>query len=150
MKTDFPETLNLNDNGFSLIDALISLAILSIGILAVASLQVSASLQSRNSLEITEGTAIASSQMEELMLRPFDHSDLDPASNPHTAATIPTANYSIPPNQFNIQWTVTATDQNGDGVNEAKTVVLTVVRNTSGANERQVRLSFIKHNDLVL
>ena len=55
------------DKGFTLIETLIALAIFSIGILAVASLQVSASLQSRNSSEITEASAIASNRMEELI-----------------------------------------------------------------------------------
>jgi Tfp pilus assembly protein PilV len=118
---------------------LIALAIFSIGILAVSSLQVSASLQSRNSSEITEATAIAFNQMEELMLRPFDHNDLSPALNPHILAS----------GKYQIQWNAIASDLNGDAINESKTVELKVSWNklsSAGPNERQVRLFFIKHN----
>jgi len=62
--------------GFSIIEVLIALAIFSIGILAVASMQVSANMESRTSAEITQATGIASDQMENLMLLPFDHADL--------------------------------------------------------------------------
>lgn len=127
------------EKGFSLIEVLIALAIFSIGILAVSSLQVSASLQSRNSSEITEATAIAFNQMEELMLRPFDHNDLSAALNPHILAS----------GKYRIQWNAIASDLNGDTINESKTVELIVSWNklsSAGPNERQVMLFFIKHN----
>ncbi len=125
--------------GFSLIEVLIALAIFSIGILAVASLQVSASMQSRNSSEITEATAIAFNQMEELMLRPFAHNDLSSALNPHILAS----------GKYRIQWNAIVSDLNGDSINESKTLEMTVSWNklgSTGPNERQVRLFFIKHN----
>jgi type IV pilus assembly protein PilV len=125
--------------GFSLIEVLIALAIFSIGIIAVSSLQVSASMQSRNSSEITQASAIAFNQMEELMLRPFSHNDLSPALNPHILAS----------GKYRIQWNAIDSDLNADTINESKTVELTVSWNkltSSGPNERQVRLFFIKHN----
>ena len=127
------------NKGFSLIEVLIALAIFSIGVLAVTSLQVSASLQSRNSSEITEASAIAFNQMEELMLIPFNHNDLDPAFNPHLLNS----------GKYSIQWTSIASDLNSDTINESKTVELTVSWNklsSTGSNQRQVRLFFIKHN----
>ena len=127
------------NKGFSLIEVLIALAIFSIGVLAVTSLQVSASLQSRNSSEITEASAIAFNQMEELMLIPFNHNDLDPALNPHLLNS----------GKYSIQWTSIASDLNSDTINESKTVELTVSWNklsSTGPNQRQVRLFFIKHN----
>jgi prepilin-type N-terminal cleavage/methylation domain-containing protein len=127
------------NKGFSLIEVLIALAIFSIGVLAVTSLQVSASLQSRNSSEITEASAIAFNQMEELMLIPFNHNDLDPALNPHLLNS----------GKYSIQWTSIASDLNSDTINESKTVELTVSWNklsSIGPNQRQVRLFFIKHN----
>ena len=139
MNTTVCVRIDKAEKGFSLIEVLIALAIFSIGILAVTSLQVSASLQSRNSSEITEASAIASNQMEELMLRPFDHNDLDPALNPHTLSL----------GKYGIQWTVTASDLNSDTINESKTVDMTVSWNkliSMGSNQRQVRMFFIKHN----
>jgi len=139
MNTTVYVRIDKAEKGFSLIEVLIALAIFSIGILAVTSLQVSASLQSRNSSEITEASAIASNQMEELMLRPFDHNDLDPALNPHTLSS----------GKYGIQWTVTASDLNSDTINDSKTVDMTVSWNkfnSMGSNQRQVRMFFIKHN----
>jgi len=127
------------DKGFTLIEVLIALAIFSIGIMAVASLQVSARLQSRNSSEITEATSIASNQLEELMLRPFEHNDMDPALNPHLLSI----------GKYSTQWNVTASDLNGDTINESKTVELKVSWNKFNStitDPHQVRFLFIKHN----
>jgi prepilin-type N-terminal cleavage/methylation domain-containing protein len=127
------------EKGFTLIEALIALAIFSIGILAVTSLLVSSNLQSRKSAEITEASAIAFNRMEELMLIPFDHSDLSSASNPHNSAS----------GKYLVQWNAIESDLNSDTINDAKTIELSVRWNriNSGAsNQRQVRLFFIKHN----
>jgi type IV pilus assembly protein PilV len=148
MKTMLHTKTDESDKGFTLIEVLISLAILSIGILAVASLQVSASLLSRNSLEITEASAIASYQMEALMRMPYDSSDLN-ATNPHvlSLSSIPPEKFSIPPNQYSVQWTVTLIKLNSASTTNAKSIDLTVTRI---ASPRTVRFVFVKHNDLLL
>jgi prepilin-type N-terminal cleavage/methylation domain-containing protein len=137
---DMKDSANAH-KGFTLIEVLISMAILSIGLLAVASMQISASLQARNSLDISEANAIASYQMETLMQMPY----VNVVSSSTNA--IPAAEFSIAPNQFSIQWTVTPADLNGDGINEAKSIDLTVTRISS---QRRVELVFIKHDDLAL
>jgi type IV pilus modification protein PilV len=134
MKTMLHAKTDESDKGFTLIEVLISLAILSIGILSVASLQVSASLQTRNSLEITEASAIASYQMEELMRMQYD----DVVST--SSYNIPTGQFSIPTDQYDIQWTVTL-------VNLTKVIHLSVNRNSSS---RKVEFIFVKHDDLSL
>lgn len=129
--------IDKTDKGFTLIEVLMALAIFSIGILAVASLQVTASLQSRNSSEIADATAIAYSQMEELMQLQFLHPNLDPASNPHLLSS----------GKYSIRWEVTASDLSivADAINESKTVELTV--SWPGSNQREVRFVFVKHDD---
>jgi type IV pilus modification protein PilV len=122
-----------NDAGLSLLEVLIAMTIFSIGILAVASLQFSSSLLSRNSADITQASNLASDHMERLMLLPYAHADLTPGSISRTSG------------KYNIIWDVAEDDLNADTVNDAKTINLSVV--WSG-NQRRVKVSFIKHDDL--
>jgi type IV pilus assembly protein PilV len=139
MKIARPEKETGSNAGFSLIEVLIGLSILAIGLLAVAALQISANLSSRSSADITQASALASGQMEEIMNLPFLHGTLDPASNPHAKSS----------GKYLIQWQVTNTDLNSDGVLESKTVDLTVSWKkilTPGPDDRQVKIVFIKHD----
>lgn len=129
-----------SDSGFSLIEILIALSIFAIGILAVATLQVSANLASRNSADITQASSLASSQLEEIMHLPFLHSALDPASNPHSKSS----------GKYLIEWRVTNTDLDSDGVFESKTIDLAVSWKrlfAPGPDQKQVKVVFIKHDD---
>jgi type IV pilus modification protein PilV len=126
--------------GFSLIEVQITLSILAIGLLAVAALQVSAHMSSRASAEISHASQLASSQMEVILRLPFLHSELDPASNPHSKSS----------GKYLIRWTVVETDLNADGIFESKTVDLAVAWKKllpSGPSQNQVNIAFIKHED---
>lgn len=128
-----------NANGFSLIEVLIGLTIFAIGILAVSSLIVSSNLLSRRSTEITQATGIGSDQMEDLLLRPFDHADLDPVLNPHQQIS----------GKYLVRWLVTEADLDADGVNDSKTVDMTITWNAMFqpfSNQRQVRMVLLKHD----
>lgn len=139
MKSECPKDAPESNAGFSLVEVLIALSIFAIGILAVAALQVSANLGSRSSADITQASALASGQMEEIIQLPFLHSALDPGSNPHSKSS----------GKYLIRWLVTNTDLNSDGVFESKTVDLTVSWKrvlSSGSDSRQVKIVFIKHD----
>jgi prepilin-type N-terminal cleavage/methylation domain-containing protein len=139
MNTSKLVSIGKDKTGFSIIEVLIALAIFSIGILAVASMQVSANKESRTSAEITQATGIASDQMENLMLLPFDHADLDPSQNPHQRSS----------GKYRVQWLVTPSDLNADGLNESKALDMTVSWNAifqTDSNQRQLRMVFLKHN----
>jgi type IV pilus assembly protein PilV len=128
-----------NNAGLSLVEVLIALSVLSIGILAVASLQFSSEFLSRNSADITNASNLASDQMERLMLLPFTHADLTPGTVSGTSG------------KYSIRWDVADVDLNSDGVNEAKTINLTVRWNNmffAGPTQKQVQISFIKHDTL--
>ena len=140
MKKEYSREENEPDAGFSLVEVLIALSIFAIGILAVATLQVSASIESRNSADITQASNLASGQMEEIMQLPFLHSALDPASNPHSKTS----------GKYQIQWTVADSDLNSDSMFESKTIDLSVSWNrlfALGPNQKQVKLFFIKHEN---
>lgn len=128
-----------NNAGLSLVEVLIALSVLSIGILAVASLQFSSEFLSRNSADITNASNLASDQMERLLLLPFTHADLTPGTVSGTSG------------KYSIRWDVADVDLNSDGVNEAKTINLTVRWNNmffAGPTQKQVQISFIKHDTL--
>ncbi len=126
-----------SEKGFSIVEALIALAIFSIGIIAVASLQLNAKLQSRNSAEITEASAIGTTQMEELIQLPYNHNWLDPAQSPHSRTF----------GKYEISWIVTFSDLNGDGADDSKNVEIAVSYDRLSSKERSVNMYFIKHED---
>ena len=112
--------MNNNQQGFTLIEALIAIAIFSIGFLAVASMQINALNHTTNARQTTEGMEIASRQAEILQGLPFypdfededgaakfnDHADLAEGNNPHTRIV---EDYGM---EYEVQWTVTdLTDQ---------------------------------------
>jgi Tfp pilus assembly protein PilV len=58
--------------GFSIMETLIALSIFSIGILAVATLVLSAIGENASARRITEATALAEDRLEQLMALPYD------------------------------------------------------------------------------
>ena len=128
-----------NNLGFTLPEVLIAISIFAIGFLAAATMQIYASNNNRRSAEATEATSIASLHMERLMPLAFGDVDLDPAGNPHPAGGLNEGKYSI-------QWQVADSDENSDGVNDAKIINLTVSWSLllSGGSQRSVNIGFIK------
>jgi prepilin-type N-terminal cleavage/methylation domain-containing protein len=100
------------ERGFTLIEVLFAMAILTIGILTVASMQISSIRGNAFAGKVTEATTWAGRQLEILQSLPFDDSDLSAGS--HTDST--------PPANYTVDWTVT-----DDAVfNNTKTVAVTV------------------------
>jgi type IV pilus assembly protein PilV len=61
-----------NEKGFSLLEVLISIVVLSIGLLGVANMQVVAIRINDNANRLTQATTITQDKVEELMALPFD------------------------------------------------------------------------------
>ena len=121
----------LNRRGFTLIEVLMVMAIFSIGMLAVASLQMASVSSNAAARRITEKTALAENQIERLLKLAYDHNDLDPAQNPHTANQ----------DAYTITWNVSDTDLDGDGTDDAITITVDVGR--AGDNEPDVSIRHI-------
>jgi prepilin-type N-terminal cleavage/methylation domain-containing protein len=62
-----------SERGFTLVEVMIALGILSFGVLAVASMQSSALLGTSRSNSVTVATNIATDRMERLMAIPYDN-----------------------------------------------------------------------------
>jgi type IV pilus assembly protein PilV len=71
------------EQGFTLVEVLVSLMILTIGLMAVASMQINAGRSDIRSMGMTEGGAIAHGKMEELIGRPYEHADLVAGAGAH-------------------------------------------------------------------
>jgi prepilin-type N-terminal cleavage/methylation domain-containing protein len=127
--------------GFSIIEVLIALAIFSIGILGVVTMQISSANTNRNAGKITVAYEIASGQVERLLsLDDYDDTDLSAATadNPHDGGT------AGPGNSYSISWVVSEVDIDNppDGDNDAKVIDVTV-----SWDDRQVTLSCIRGED---
>ena len=123
--------MQMDIKGFTLIEVLIVMAIFSIGILAVAAMQVTSTKSNASARRITEATALAENQIENLMQVSYDHADLNPATNPHESTQGPYA----------INWNATEVDLDADGTNDSKTVDVTV--NWNYGRDRSVSIQYI-------
>jgi prepilin-type N-terminal cleavage/methylation domain-containing protein len=102
--------------GFTLIEVLIVMAIFSIGILAVAAMQMTSTRGNASARRMTEATVLAEKQIENLMQLPYDHADLDPTNNPHVSNQGP----------YSVNWNVTEVDLDSNGINDSKKVKIAV------------------------
>lgn len=64
------------ERGFTLIEIIVAISLFSIGLLAVASMQVSAIRGNNLAGGVTEATSWVSDLMEKLMILPYDHANL--------------------------------------------------------------------------
>jgi type IV pilus assembly protein PilV len=119
----------LNRRGFTLIEVLMVMAIFSIGILAVASMQMSSVKGNAAARRITEKTARAENQIEYLLKLPYGHNDLDPAQNPHETTQ----------GVYGVNWNVSDTDLDGDGTDDAKTITVDVSRANDNDSSVSIR-----------
>ncbi|MGD1999222.1 MAG: prepilin-type N-terminal cleavage/methylation domain-containing protein [Desulfobacterales bacterium] len=102
-------------NGFALIEVLMAMVIFTVGILALAGLQITTISGNAAARMQTEATAIGARIVERLRSLPFDHDDLVPTVRPHSLP----ASGSRP---YTVDWTVRADTP----VNGTKSVRVTV------------------------
>lgn len=115
----------VNEKGFTIIEVMVVIGIFAIGILAVASMQVSAFQGNRSATLRTIAITLASEQMEDLITTDY--------------GLIVSGNRTE--DNFNISWTVT----NDTPLSGTKTIAVTVTWNDRGES-RNVDLSYIIAN----
>ena len=85
-------------DGFSLLEVLIAVSILSVGMLAVATMQTTGMQANLKARTVTEACTVASQHVERLMTLPFSDAWLDEGNNPQTVTV---DGYNITWNVFN-------------------------------------------------
>jgi len=113
-----------NDRGFTLIEVLFAVAVLAFGLLAVSSLQGSATRGNLMAFDRTEALAWAQTQMESLMVLPFN----DVVSGGPTVQ-----------GNYDITWNV-----DGVGIANCKVITVTVDYSEKGIARRPVVLTCVK------
>ena len=124
------------EKGFTLLEVIIAMAILSVGLLAVGYMQITAIDSNSTGNRITEGTTLAQDKLEELITHRMTHDDLKVSGNPHTDLTHP---------GYTIEWYVydNPTGTDAKVITNAKRIVMTCQWLDRG-REKQTELRFIK------
>lgn len=124
------------EKGFTLLEVIIAMAILSVGLLAVGYMQITAIDSNSTGNRITEGTTLAQDKLEELITHRMTHNDLNEAGNPHTDLSHP--GYAI---EWNVFDDPTGTD--AKVITNAKYIVMTCQWLDRG-RQKQTELRCIK------
>lgn len=115
------------EQGFTLIEVMITIAIFSIGILAVGAMQLNAGSAENSASDYTIAGTIASDQIEALLLLPYNDPTLVPGSEPAAAQVGPgnkfTRSYQVMQNTSTKTITVTVSWANNN-----KSVVLSFIK----------------------
>ncbi|GAB6909553.1 conserved hypothetical protein [Desulfosarcina cetonica] len=138
--------------GFSIIEVLIGMSILSIGLLAVAAMQISAVRNNKTGNTFTQATTLAQAQME--TIKNGDIADSSDTLNPSTLPTTtsdpnnPIDENGDPGGIYTRTWTVAAyVDSNGNTSNDARTVTVTVSFPFVGQGTRKVSFTSVVAGD---
>jgi type IV pilus assembly protein PilV len=105
------------EKGFTLIEVMIALLILSIGLLGMAGLQIAATRSNSFSNQMTIGITLAQDRLEELRNLKYDNAQLGVGSHTDTDNPI----RSLGDMGFNRSWTVSE-----DAANHLKTITVTL------------------------
>ena len=143
-----------NTRGFTIIEVLIGICVLSIGLLAVGVMQIAAVKNNRTGNTFSQASALARAQMEIIKNGEMDDAAgiLNPAVFPTTTndPNNPMDENGLPGGIYSRSWTVGdyMEDTDGDGIGDtaspfARTVTVTVSFPFVGSGTRQVTLTSV-------
>lgn len=141
-----------NNQGFTLIEALIAMVVLAVGILGVNAMQISSISGNTTANKLTESSTLAGNSYERLLGVSYDDATMDPALNPHSDAEL--TGLQLPEHVSSVVWNVTewanadGVDNDGDGLtdesDEMNIKVVTLSVNYSDKQAKTLTINFFK------
>jgi prepilin-type N-terminal cleavage/methylation domain-containing protein len=131
MSTDKMKDKRDKEAGFTLLEVIVAISILSVGLLAVASMQTAAIRGNDTAYRVTEGVTWAQDRLEYLLALPYDDPALSPGTDQTDPIGTPTPNYTI------------TYDVTGGPIANTKRITVTATQQDRGVT-RNRRLSSIK------
>ena len=113
------------EQGFTLLEVMIAVAILAFGILAVASMQTSFMYGNSVADRLTEGTSWAGNKMEELLTIPDTDAQL--SSGTHGPETVMSGG-----SRYDVNWEVVDSVDPSNPLEDAKLIIVTVTWQDKG------------------
>ena len=134
MKTKFKK--ERGEKGFTLLEVMIAIAILSFGILAVASMQTSSMYGNSLANRLTEGTSWAGNKMEELLTIPDTDAQLSIGT--HGPETVMSG-----VSRYDVNWEVIDSVDPSNPLADAKLIIVTVTWQDRG-NPKSTQLRCVR------
>jgi type IV pilus assembly protein PilV len=102
MRVDQKKRRPIGEKGFTLLEVIVAISILTFGLLAVASMQMTAIRGNYNASNITEATTVAQDRLEDLMGLLYSDPLLDPGNGMSDPAPPSPSGYTITYDVLNI------------------------------------------------
>ena len=127
IKKNEPHKYRNHQSGLTLVEAVVAVAILGIGILAIATMQRTAIQVNARAFDLSEASNIAQSVLENLLAKDYNHHDLSEDGNPHSLADGEAPpGYDEMPQGYRVEWCVNEGIAGTNLLDHAKLVVLKV------------------------
>ncbi len=152
-----PQVVNQSEKGFTLVEVMVAIVVLSIGFFAVGSMQIAAVTTNSSANHITEATNLAQSRLEELMALEYSRISTDPDLIDDAATAGGSESYTDSNGNGLRDEKEPYADSNNNGVWDAAhvdpnpppgyAITWSVLDNTAGSPEKYIRVYVTRHDN---